>query len=78
MKQDYYKMTKEERAREGVSECLDNLLIDEVVMEDAKDRRRNMACAWIDVRKAYTIVLITLSLERSPLCTSFQANLSRP
>ena len=44
------------RARERVSGCLDNLLIDKVVMEDSKDRRRNMTCAWIDVRKAYDSV----------------------
>ena len=43
-------------AREGVSGCLDNLLIDKAVMGDVKDRRRNMACAWIDVRKAYDSV----------------------
>ena len=42
--------TKEERE----SECPD--AIDKVVMEDAKDRRRNMQCSWIDIRKAYDSV----------------------
>ena len=50
-------LQKDQRgAREGVSGCLDNLLIDKVIMEDVKERRRNMACAWIDVRKAYDSV----------------------
>ena len=43
-------------AREGVSGCLDNLLIDKATMEDVKDQQRNMACAWIDVCKAYDSV----------------------
>ena len=44
------------RACEGTDGTLDNLLIDKTVLEDARDHRQNMACAWVDVRKAYDSV----------------------
>ena len=43
-------------ACKGTNGTLDNLLIDKTVLEDARDYRRNMACAWVDVRKAYDSV----------------------
>ena len=43
-------------AKEGISGCVDNLLINKLVLEDVKEKRRNMACAWVDVRKAYDSV----------------------
>ena len=34
-------------ACEGTNGTLDNLLIDKTVLEDTRDHRRNMACAWV-------------------------------
>lgn len=47
-------------AKEGVSRCVDNLLIDKRVVEDVKEKKRNMACAWVDVCKAYDSVDYTI------------------
>ena len=30
-----------------------NILIDNMVLNDARDNRRNLACGWIDVKEAY-------------------------
>ena len=33
--------------------CRDNLIIDETTLEEAKDRKKNLSCTWIDVKKAF-------------------------
>ena len=36
--------------------CIDNLLLDKVILEDAKRNRKNLSCTWIDIQKAYDSV----------------------
>ena len=40
-------------AKEKCSGTHENLLIDIMVLKDARDNLRNLACCWVDVRKAY-------------------------
>ena len=40
-------------AKEECSGTLENLLIDDMVLKDAPDNKRNLSCCWIDVKKAY-------------------------
>ena len=40
-------------AVEKCSGTLNNLLIDDMILKDAHDNKKNLSCAWIDVRKAY-------------------------
>ena len=32
--------------------CIDNLIIDKTTLEEAKDRRKDISCGWIDLKKA--------------------------
>ena len=41
------------RDREKCSGTLENLLIDDMILKDARDNKRNISCCWIDVKKAY-------------------------
>ena len=43
-------------AKEKCSGTFDNLLIDQMVLQDAQQRRRNLSMAWVDVAKAYDSV----------------------
>ena len=36
--------------------CIDNLLIDKTVLEDASKFKNNLSCVWIDTRKAFDSV----------------------
>ena len=36
--------------------CIDNLLLDKAILEDAKRNRKNLSCTWIDIQKAYGLV----------------------
>ena len=59
-------------ACEGSNGTLDNLLIDKTVQENARDHRRNMACAWVDVRKAYDsvdhkVLRVVLQMHKFPV-----------
>ena len=36
--------------------CIDNLLLDKAILEDAKRNRKNLSCTWIDIQKAYDSV----------------------
>ena len=40
-------------AKEKCSGTHENLLIDNMVLKDARDNRKNLSCCWIDVRKVY-------------------------
>ena len=56
----------------GTNGALDNLLIDKTVLEDARDHRRNMACAWVGVRKAYDsvdhkVLRVVLHMHKFPV-----------
>ena len=49
----------------------DNLLIDDMILRDASYNKKNMSCAWLDVKKAYDSVSHTwlkrmLILHRIP------------
>ena len=37
----------------GSMMCIDNLLIDKVILEDARKNSKNLSCTWIDVKKAF-------------------------
>ena len=53
-KDKYNLMQMDQRgAKAKCSGTLDNLLIDDMVLKDAHDGKRNLACCWVDVRKAY-------------------------
>ena len=43
--------------------CAEQLLIDSMIMHDAHARRKNLAMAWLDVRKAYDSVSHTWLLD---------------
>ena len=36
--------------------CIDNLLIDKAILEDAQSNRKNISCVWVDVKKAFDSV----------------------
>ena len=36
--------------------CIDNLLIDKTVLEDASQFKKNLSCVWIDTKKAFDSV----------------------
>ena len=40
-------------AKEKCSGTVENLIIDDMVLKDAHDNKRNLSCCWVDVRKAY-------------------------
>ena len=40
----------------GSMGCIDNLLIDKTVLEDASKFKKNLSCLWIDTKKAFDIV----------------------
>ena len=40
-------------AKEKCAGTVNNLLLDDMVLKDAQANRKNLACAWVDVRKAY-------------------------
>ena len=40
-------------AKDKCSGTMENLLIDNMVLQDAHDNKRNLSCAWVDVKKAY-------------------------
>ena len=59
-------------ACEGINGTLDNLPIDKTVLENARNHRRNMACAWVDVRKAYDsvdhkVLRVVLQMHKFPV-----------
>ena len=46
--------------------CVDNLIIDKMILEDAHFNKKNLSCSWIDVKKAFDAVShewITKALE---------------
>ena len=42
--------------RPGVMGCTDNMLIDKMILEDAKINKKNLSMVWTDVRKAFDSV----------------------
>lgn len=40
----------------GSMGCVDNLLIDKTILQDAERNRKNLSCTWIDVKKAFDSV----------------------
>ena len=59
-------------AKDKCSGTMDNLLIDNMVLMDAHDHKRNLTCSWIDVTKAYDSlshawIKKMLSVHRFPL-----------
>jgi len=40
----------------GSMGCIDNLLIDKAILEDAAKNAKNISCVWIDVKKAFDSV----------------------
>ena len=43
-------------SKPGSMGCIDNLLLDKAILEDAKRNRKNLSCTWIDIQKAYDSV----------------------
>ena len=44
--------------RPGVMGCTDNMLIDKMILEDAKINKKNLSMVWTDVRKAFDSVSV--------------------
>ena len=42
--------------KQGSMGCIDNLLVDKAIREDAQFNRRNITCVWVDVKKAFDSV----------------------
>ena len=42
--------------KHGSMGCIDNLLIDKAILEDAQSNRKNISCVWVDVKKAFDSV----------------------
>ena len=40
----------------GSMGCIDNLLVDKALLEDATKNAKNISCVWIDVKKAFDSV----------------------
>ena len=62
-------MTGSKRGVKGSMGCIDNLLIDKMVLEDASKFKKNLSCVWIDTRKAldsvsYRWLIQVLNLHR--------------
>ena len=43
-------------SKPGSMGCIDNLLLDNAILENAKRNRKNLLCTWIDIQKAYDSV----------------------
>ena len=60
--------------------CIDNLIIDKTTLEEAKDRKKNLSCTWIDVKKPFDSInhkwlALTLQLHNIPTkITNFITN----
>ena len=53
----YHLMQIDQRgAKSKSSGTTENLLIDDMILKDARTNKKNLSCAWIDVRKAYDSV----------------------
>ena len=44
--------------RRGSYGCKDQLMIDEIILENCKKRKRNLSCAWIDLKKHLILFLM--------------------
>ena len=58
--------------RKGTWGVVDNVMIDAMVLEECRMRKKNLSCTWVDVATAYDSVshnwlLKTLELHRIPL-----------
>lgn len=58
-------------AKASCNGTAENLLIDGMVLNDARSNSRNLSCAWIDIRKAYDNlshqwIIKTLNIHRIP------------
>ena len=49
--------------RPGVMGCTDNMLIDKMILEDAKMNKKKLSMVWADVRKAFDSVTHTWILK---------------
>ena len=53
----YHQMQIDQRGgAKGSMGCIDNLLIDKAILEDATKNAKNISCVWIDVKKAFDSV----------------------
>ena len=43
-------------SKPGSMGCIDNLLLDKAILEDAKRNRKSLSCTWIDIQKPYDSV----------------------
>ena len=56
--------------KQGSMGCIDNLLVDKAVLEDAQFNRKIITCVWVDVKKAFDSVShkwLELCLEHQEL-----------
>ena len=50
----------------GSMGCMDNLIIDKATLDKARDKKKNLSCTWVDVKKAFDSInheWLALSLE---------------
>ena len=51
-----------EEQKGGIADCygcIDQLLINSMVLDDAKERNKNISIAWIDYKKAFDSIMGT-------------------
>ena len=44
--------------KQGSMGCIDNLLMDKAILEDAQFNRKSITCVWVDVKKAFYSVSV--------------------
>ena len=44
--------------RRGSYSCKDQLMINKMILENCKKRKRNLSCAWIEYKKAFDMFLM--------------------
>ena len=66
--------------KQGSVGCIDNLLMDKAILEDAQFNRKNITCPWVDVKKAFDSVShkwLELCLEHHGLPAKLTAQRSQ-
>ena len=59
----YYLKNREVVSRKNSYGCKDQLLINKMIIEDCKKKKKNLSMTWIDYRKAYDSVLQSWILQ---------------
>ena len=74
----YYSLTsrglfpdEQKGCRKGSRDTAELLYIDQRILNESKTRRKNLAMAWIDYKKAYDMVPQSWILHKISTCTKY-------